>query len=279
MIIRRLLMAGICCVMLVLSSFGLVKGAAVQITDFRYVTPEGNEPGCYGSFIILHYDAVFETADYEGRDFTAGLVYDSAGELIALEITSKYPDDSILSGIAFAPYALNPIPPGDINVVLYDILPVTPFGPVSGGSWVDWIIANSVVVDTATASEPEGGWPQCGVLSPVGLPFNPQDGRLNPDAGATAAFYAPPDGSLQVYGVDAQSHGYPAIYVSPEEVAALPAAPEANLKIAESDDGKIALYKLTTGEYQLNVGPDFEGKVFVYIFAGDPLALVKSYTE
>jgi hypothetical protein len=33
---------------------------------------------------------------------------------------------------------------------------------------------------------------------------------------------------------------------------------------------EISLYKLTSGEYQVNVGPDSEGKVFVLNFTGCP---------
>jgi hypothetical protein len=46
----------------------------------------------------------------------------------------------------------------------------------------------------------------------------------------------------------------------------LPDTVEANCTIDASDDGKVVVYLLTTGEIQINVGPDDEGKVFVFIF-------------
>ncbi|MCK6577709.1 MAG: hypothetical protein L6Q98_06355 [Anaerolineae bacterium] len=44
--------------------------------------------------------------------------------------------------------------------------------------------------------------------------------------------------------------------------------PTENLLLRER--GVIALYKLTTGEYQVNVGPDAEHKVYVINFTGCP---------
>ena len=46
--------------------------------------------------------------------------------------------------------------------------------------------------------------------------------------------------------------------------------PEENLLIAQSEDGTVALYKLTTGEYQVNAGPDADGYVYVLIWTGIP---------
>ena len=276
---RRSIVFGLSLTWLLLSSIGGVRAATGSITELTYATPYPNVPGCDGSLLVILYNAAFDTADFNGYDEVASIIFDSNGNVIVTDLTSIMPVDQSNFGGAHPMYSLNPIPHGPVQGVLYDILPAPANGPVNGGSWPDWIIANSVILDTTTLAEPDGGWPQCGELAPGGTIFNPDDGRLNPDAAAPAAFYAPDDGSLQVYGIDAQSHGYLAIYISSDEVAALPASPEENLKIAESDDGKIALYKLTTGEYQVNAGPDFEGKVFVYIFGNDPLALVKSYTE
>lgn len=52
-----------------------------------------------------------------------------------------------------------------------------------------------------------------------------------------------------------------------ETFASLPANPDVNCTIASSDDGTVVVYLLSTGEIQINTGPDGEGKVFSYIFA------------
>lgn len=52
-----------------------------------------------------------------------------------------------------------------------------------------------------------------------------------------------------------------------ETFASLPANPDANCTIASSDDGTVVVYLLTTGEIQIDAGPDEESKVFSYIFA------------
>jgi hypothetical protein len=59
-----------------------------------------------------------------------------------------------------------------------------------------------------------------------------------------------------------------AIALTTEEILALPEFPEENMKIGEFYE--IALYKLTSGGYQINAGPDAEGKVNVLNWAGCP---------
>ena len=59
-----------------------------------------------------------------------------------------------------------------------------------------------------------------------------------------------------------------ALYVTAATLAKLPDNPETNTLIKSYYE--FSLYKLTTGEYQLNVGPDFEKKVHVIIWTGCP---------
>ena len=58
------------------------------------------------------------------------------------------------------------------------------------------------------------------------------------------------------------------VYVTDAQLARLPEFPEQNTLIRER--GVIALYKLSSGEYQVNVGPDAEKKVYVINFTGCP---------
>ena len=79
------------------------------------------------------------------------------------------------------------------------------------------------------------------------------------------------DGSscyIQVLGVDRKGKPRLAITATADELAKLPDKPDQNTLIDQYYE--FALYKLTSGEYQLNVGPDSEGKVFVIDFTGCP---------
>lgn len=65
--------------------------------------------------------------------------------------------------------------------------------------------------------------------------------------------------------------------ISAEQISAVETNPEQHTLIAQSDDAYYRFYRLTTGELQLNTGPDFEGKEFVTVFnAGGQV--VKTYT-
>jgi hypothetical protein len=61
------------------------------------------------------------------------------------------------------------------------------------------------------------------------------------------------------------------VLITRETLDQLPALPDENIEVASSDDGLVNLFKLTSGEFQVNVGPDSEGKIFVYIFTWDPV--------
>jgi hypothetical protein len=99
------------------------------------------------------------------------------------------------------------------------------------------------------------------------------DGRINYNNCDKVAIYPMADEDsygLEVWivdNVDFPSFGF---FVSAADLDKLPDKPARNIRIAASKDGRTVLYKLTTGEYQVNYGPDEEGKVFVYTFNGLP---------
>jgi len=103
-------------------------------------------------------------------------------------------------------------------------------------------------------------------------PFVPLDDRLLGTA-VDVAMYYDEDGveGLTFYEIDENSNGNLVFYLTPEELAEWDATEVTeNTLIAQNADGTVAFYKLTTGEYQLNVGPDADGKVEVTIFDGFP---------
>lgn len=65
--------------------------------------------------------------------------------------------------------------------------------------------------------------------------------------------------------------------ITSEQINAIPAFPESNTLVTQSEDGYYRFYRLTTGELQLNTGPDFEGKEFVTVFNAGGQA-IKTYT-
>jgi hypothetical protein len=109
------------------------------------------------------------------------------------------------------------------------------------------------------------------------------DGRINRfEPYAQAAIYtaAYGDGTgLHIYGLDdATGVGTLALEVTPAMIAAVPALPAANSLIAATPDGRIALYRLTTGEFQVNTGPNVEGYMDVVIFSElSPLSAYSTY--
>ncbi len=111
-------------------------------------------------------------------------------------------------------------------------------------------------------------------------PATPLDDRL-PGTGLGVAMYYDQAGagSLTVYSIDENSNGVLAFVLTADELAEWEARDVAeNTLIAQTEDGSIALYKLTTGEYQINAGPDPDGKVEVTIFDGFPPSNTYGYT-
>ncbi len=81
--------------------------------------------------------------------------------------------------------------------------------------------------------------------------------------------------AIEVLGFNGDG-GYLAIYASSRELARVPELPEENTLIEQYYE--FSLYRLTTGEYQLNVGPDAEGKVYVVNWYGCPADNVREST-
>ena len=88
------------------------------------------------------------------------------------------------------------------------------------------------------------------------------------DAGETFAVYCQSDGSVKVITIHQDSKGYPAFTASPKEIAAVPNKPAANTAI-KSGDGA-TLYRLTSGQLQLNRAEFGTGKRYSFIFNDCP---------
>jgi hypothetical protein len=86
--------------------------------------------------------------------------------------------------------------------------------------------------------------------------------------------------SLIGIGLDGDS-GFPVVTITASDLAALPETVEENTLIAKGEQttywGDVSVYQLTTGEIQVNVGPDSEGKVRVTIYDAIPPTIVYGY--
>ncbi len=101
------------------------------------------------------------------------------------------------------------------------------------------------------------------------------DGRINFGDAAPVTVY-PLNGSFangfEVWRIIGAT-GYRYITVSNAQLASIPARPATNTLLGSSGD--VAVYRLTGGDYQINVGPDASGRVLVFIFDGLPPSTIR----
>lgn len=109
--------------------------------------------------------------------------------------------------------------------------------------------------------------------------------RITLDRSLPIVIYAPTPAAaaqgelfIAIWKVDIYGIGSPALTISADELSALPDHPANNLEIARTADGFIRVYKLTTGEFQVNVGPLPDGKTHVVIFDAIPPTRTYGYT-
>ncbi len=153
-----------------------------------------------------------------------------------------------------------PLPPGTF------LVPVSmPFGP--GDVGVPFINPPQYNPITVTVTMPSNSFLASDVLIASfigqcpGLPAwvdGLGDGRINRfDMAAPVAVYPftfEGGVGLRFYQIDAGGHGALILEVTPEQIAAVANPPAANTLIASTSDGAVALYRLTTGEFQMNAG-------------------------
>lgn len=79
--------------------------------------------------------------------------------------------------------------------------------------------------------------------------------------------------AMLVYSLDADSNGLLAGAFTPEDIAPFVGAPPAENTAIRTID-RSTLYAITSGEFQINIGPDAENKVYTIIFNGLPVMSV-----
>jgi hypothetical protein len=73
---------------------------------------------------------------------------------------------------------------------------------------------------------------------------------------------------IEAYRVDGPNTGRPVLRVNQATLDRFPAQPGLNTLIRQNQG--IALYRLGTGELQVNAGPDGNGKIYTLLFDGCP---------
>ncbi|MBZ0280202.1 MAG: hypothetical protein K8L97_05645 [Anaerolineae bacterium] len=244
---------------------------------FRFYTPAAAIEACFKVFqidtneLLAIYDTAFTDADFNGRDTYAFILVGGNGAGIEVYYSADLPEEGGENAFMVPLASLQQVPPAPYELRIYDL--VTGMTPYSGNGdpndYAAWMVNNAVLVDSMEANTEDANCPN--IDEPA---F--QDGRENNDPGAEAVVYTPDGGGIQVYEINNSSDGTLTVYVPTENVEQAP-VPDTNTEVTANADGNIVLYRLETGEWQVNVGPDAEGKTTVYILSGDTLSLVRSY--
>ena len=211
---------------------------------------------CNGGVIGFHADAYFlDYGDrYTGRvsiPLSSSSLYPITGRMVSAEMYDT-PDNILYYS----------------NEEIYGVLQQYPLKAVS-------------TIDMgASYAECPPGWhprvPDGASGEDDGLP-DFHDGRLNNDPGAPIIMYHVAD-TFQIYRVTSASSGVILLSLSLPDLIDLEVG-ETNLEVAHSDDGYVAVYKLTSGELYVGAGPNGDGKKYVYLFSLDPLRLIENFTE
>ncbi len=95
------------------------------------------------------------------------------------------------------------------------------------------------------------------------------DGRINNNDGAeTVAIYCRADGSIDILAIQPNGQGVLAFVALPSDIAQVPVRPSVNRAIKSALGA--TLYRLTTGELQVNRAEERTGKMYAFIFNGCP---------
>lgn len=241
--------------------FGLPSGvshaagpvASIELTNLTFIQCNQFPSVFQGRFSVVAKDANGDVVNTPGNPLSFIVTASSGNGGDTFDILV---DSDFVQEFAIAAGGGSPITSGSIQVALA----------------LDPSIQSAVYVwDCSSQSVIPGG-------TPGGSPGDPssriEDDRLNLSQGELMAIlYARPDRNgklgVHVYGVSHLSTGYLiGIYPNSDFVKYLDNPPAKNTKIRSI--GQTTLYALTTGEFQINIGPDANGEIIEVIFSGIP---------
>lgn len=219
---------------------------------------EGISGACPAAALWYSYGFTPNTDDRDSQDYFTIILWDGNGTPLNANLRRQPTTGRQATGdVRIAMAGISVVP---VYITLYDI----PY--FETGNLVDFALNRGTLLANVTI-DPTTLIPDCRTLIFGDFPMFEgfEDDRIG-HLGGDAAVYVR-DTSIVVYGIDNQSGGHPVVEV---DIAGLdvPAQPLVNTLIASSEDGLYQVYILTTGEYQVNIGPDAEGEVRVLIFRG-----------
>jgi len=213
--------------LLLTSLIGLTTGAALAAST---------SPGCAGFMTPV-------TALYAANFTGNGPFY--AGETLTIVVTTPGTTFSLLVG-GVVVIATSPTP----NTFTYKLTANAANFQFNAGMNIMARVSCTPVGGSGGATRKGGG---------VG---RAEDDRLDRRWGMPLASYCRNNG-FHFYLIDENSRGILRLIVSREQIDAVPEKPEHNTLIAESEE-KIRLYRLTTGEFQVNYGPNTNGDEYAW---------------
>ncbi|MCB9450932.1 MAG: hypothetical protein H6672_05800 [Anaerolineaceae bacterium] len=220
-------------------------------------------------------DLITALGDYDNYAFVAtdanGVSLGAARGSILVGLTSN-----LLVGVDLA--GINPITARPVRVRLYDVV-AQPVGAFNTQQLYDSILAQGAPLFYAFTFDPADYVPSCAALPLASFssaggneasPAAPPDDRLNWQHGdLSAVIYTPQGEGIRVYGVDANSSGYLVAALDDTEIPDCTPHTGSHI-LLYSKAGLFSAWRLNTCEFQVNIGPDAEGKVFVTRWRGIP---------
>ncbi len=214
-------------------TFAMVKSSPVQAQDTfcqytisRTIRNTGGDPVIFWTGVQFNLDAIVNGAPAQPITYVGDAIMVAPGQ----------------TGTATVTVVSNQFPPGFFP---FSVTPNT-YESLAGPT----VTSSNCTTDAPTIVQPglqTGGLPY---VIPIGTP--------------TAEGSLPP---LRLWDWDPTTQsGFVAINLTSEQMNNLPTNPAQNTEVAASPNGRIRFYVLTTGEFQVNSGPDFEGKVRVVVF-------------
>jgi hypothetical protein len=245
----------------------------------------GSEAGVNITFVIDYTDLVSDPG-YGGAAFDRYSVVLRDANGILLGFTQE-------NYVPLPPSPFNPPYGGEIHVnentdqtmggiptsrpwtfTVYDLQNNVQVFPPTPADRLAHYLAHAVV--GTTTFDPAAYSPACAALPFIGDSLN-SNGKLE-----AQIFNAEDDNGdpiLHVYEINDAGDGEFSFAITQADLAPFIDNPPANnTEIKSSASGKVTLYVLDTGEFQINIGPDEEGNVYVTIFTGLPPTNIYSYT-
>ena len=244
---------------------GLLPMQSLALTSSDlHISSIAASPGCYPFFFITRTPNTNDGGS--GHDYYRLVLVDSTGQIDLVYAGAPAVGGSATIGPTFFPIPPGITPPAPaatyLKLYLYDQTTPNsgdPNGPLVGQSPP---FPLPVGCSAGTGKLPSTSGTGNG-KAPCPIFF---DGRLNScDSGQTAAIYCLSNGSVQILAINsATSQGYLAVVASAAEIRAVPKNPPKNTLIKQGNGAR--LYRLTSGELQVNRIEDRTGKDYHFTF-------------